>query len=207
MISWIRNTNMGPLLAAFPGLTYFGVRGGKNLRFKGIAHHDNLQALVVETGGLDESTVEDIIGLDLPELTHLELWLGAREYGFTGDIDTYLPLIIGKPYPDLTYPFPKLKHLALKNAEIADDLARAFLDAPVLNQLTSLDLSMGTMSDQGAQALLENEAIAQLNSLNLSSNHIEDVSLFIRLKSRGIGVRHDDQKSDRVYGRYVSVSE
>ncbi len=206
-ISWICNGELGPLLNALPNLTYFGARGGNDLRFEKCSEHLKLQKLVIETGGLDQHTVEDIIAMNLPELKELELWLGSSDYGFSGEVDTYLPLIVGKPYPDNSYPFPKLTHLRLKNSEIADDLAHAFLDAPVLSQLKTLDLSMGIMSDQGVQALLENKEITNLSELDLSSNYIQDSSLFTQLSSKGITIHKDNQKDEGDYGRYVDVGE
>ncbi|MFN8512832.1 MAG: hypothetical protein U0841_09645 [Chloroflexia bacterium] len=50
-ISWIEQTDVSPLLAAFPQLEIFGVRGGNGLSF-GQLRHDVLQTLIVETGGL-----------------------------------------------------------------------------------------------------------------------------------------------------------
>ncbi len=206
-ISWILNGDVGPLLEAFPNLDYFGVRGGQDLRFKGCKGHARLHTLVVETGGLDAHTVEDILSLELPELRKLELWLGDSNYGFSGSIDTYLPFIVGRPYPDLSYPFPKLEHLGLRNAEISDDLAHAFLDAPVLSQLKTLDLSMGTLSNHGARALLDNHELGHLDALDLSSNYINDPSLLERLEARGISITYNNQKDDEKYGRYVDVGE
>jgi hypothetical protein len=46
-ISWIGQGDVGPVLAAYPGLEYFGVRGGNGL---GKLDHPNSKTLVVETG-------------------------------------------------------------------------------------------------------------------------------------------------------------
>lgn len=205
-ISWIQNTDMGPVLEAFPKLEYFRVRGGNDLRFQ-TKGHAALKTLIVETGGMELATIQDIIAMDLPELTTLELWLGTSDYGFGGDIESLKPLIIGKPYPDGSYPFPKLEHLGLRNSEIADEIAEAFMDAPILSQLKVLDLSMGTMTERGARALLENEEISSVGRLNLSNNYINDEEVMERLGALGAEVSLAGQKKEEDYGRYVDVGE
>lgn len=205
-ISWIENSDVGPLLDALPNLTYFRVRGGNGLEFN-TKGHANLQTLIVETGGLDRTTTEQIINMEMPNLENLELWFGSNYYGFNGDVELIKPLIIGKPYPDNSYPFPKLKRLALRNCEIADELAEAFMDARALDQLKELDFSMGTMTARGVEALVNNERIANLESLNLDSNCIDSDELLERLKAVGPSVVVGSQKRDEGYGFYVDVGE
>ena len=38
--------------------------------------HENLKTLVIETGSLQQLTMEQLIKLDLPNLEYLELWFG-----------------------------------------------------------------------------------------------------------------------------------
>jgi hypothetical protein len=203
-ISWIENSDMGPLLDALPNLTYFRVRGGMGLEFN-TKGHKNLQTLIVETGGLARETTEQIINMELPELVDLELWFGSDYYGFEGDLELIKPLIIGKPYPDNSYPFPKLTRLGLRNCQIADELAEAFMDARALDQLKELDFSMGTMTTRGAEALANNDRIANLESLNLDSNCIQDAALVERLSALGPQVIIGGQKS--ADDLYVDVGE
>jgi len=203
-ISWIENSDVGPLLDALPNLNYFRVRGGMGLEFN-TKGHANLQTLIVETGGLARETTEQIINMEMPELKELELWFGSDYYGFSGDVDLIKPLIIGKPYPDNSYPFPKLERLALRNCQIADELAEAFMDARALDQLKELDFSMGTMTTRGAEALANNERIANLESLNLDSNCIQDDALIDRLNALGPQVIIGAQKGTDYL--YVDVGE
>ena len=77
------------------------------------------------------------------------------------------PIFEGKKYPKLTC-------LRLRNAEITDEIARAMADAPILDQLETLDLSMGTLGNESAQALYESPRIQNLKRLNLNNHYCSD---------------------------------
>ncbi|BFH11652.1 hypothetical protein J6TS7_07520 [Paenibacillus dendritiformis] len=109
--------------------------------------HARLKELVIICGGLPAEVLADIRNAKLPELRKLELYLGVDEYGFSGSLDDVLS--VAKPGL-----FPKLTYLGLKDSEIQDEIAQALADAPILDQLETLDLSYGTLSDAGAEALL-----------------------------------------------------
>src|SRR5260370_17287755 len=49
-VSWIEQTDVSPLLEAYPELEYFGVRGGNGLHL-GDIRHEHLRSLVIETCG------------------------------------------------------------------------------------------------------------------------------------------------------------
>src|SRR5262249_2977768 len=133
--------------------------GGNNLSFGNI-QHDHLKELVVQAGGLPPSVIHEVGAAKLPNLEHLELWLGEPNYGGDATAEDIAPLL--KPNV-----FPKLRYLGLKNSEIQDEIAGVIAMAPVLNQLEVLDLSMGTLSDAGAKALLGSPAIKKLKKLDL----------------------------------------
>ena len=80
-ISWINQTDMSPLLRAYPALEHFRVRGGTGLHFSAL-RHDRLTSLIVETGGLGGDVVARC-GDRRPAAAwmHLELWLGSTNYG------------------------------------------------------------------------------------------------------------------------------
>ena len=67
-ISWIRQSDISPILRAYPQLEILQVRGGEGLQFNAPVRHNNLQALVVETGGLNSQTVSQICNMSLPAL-------------------------------------------------------------------------------------------------------------------------------------------
>src|SRR6185369_11447365 len=150
-ISWIEQTDMSPLFIAYPELEHFRVRGGTKLRF-GPLNHSRLRSLIVESGGLDVSVVRDITSSTLPELEHLELWLGSDAYGANAEIVDLAPILTAKV-------FPKLQYLGLRDSELSDAIAAAVAHSPLLERLRVLDLSLGTLSDDGAAALLASPGI------------------------------------------------
>lgn len=167
-VSWIEQTNVTPLLTAWPGLEELHLRGGMGLRFDPI-QHANLRKLVIQAGGIPGQTVRDLCAMSLPNLEHLELWLGTEDYEGDTTVADLAPILSGKL-------FPKLRHLALCNSEIADDIARALVGAPVLEQVEVLDVSKGTLSDEGAEALLSNPALSALKALDVSENFLSEAT-------------------------------
>ena len=201
-ISWIEQSDMAPLFVAYPELEHFGVRGGTNLRF-GPLNHSLLRSLVVESGGLDVSVVRDITSSSLPELEHLELWLGTENYGANAEIVDLAPILSGKL-------FPKLRYLGLRDSELADAIAVAAAHSPLLERLRVLDLSLGTLSDDGAAALLASPGIKNLEFLDLHHHYCSD-KMVSKLGSLGIQVDASDKQEPDVYdgesNRYVAVGE
>lgn len=198
-ISWIQQSDLSPLLAAFPNLELFQARGGDGLSLSELKH-ENLKALVIQTGGLPPNVVEDIANSQLPNLEKLEVWLGDENYGFDSTIEDFDAIINGGK-------FPKLTSLGITNSLIQDDIAIAIAKSPLLNQLHTLDLSMGILSDKGAQALLDNPNIKNLKFLNLNHHFMTD-SMMAKIKGLGITVWMEDQGNyDDEDERYVEVSE
>ncbi|MFI1166882.1 STM4015 family protein [Streptomyces sp. NPDC020801] len=207
-ISWIHQTDVTGLPAGFPELEEFGVRGGTGLRFPAL-RHDGLRKLTVESGGLPVDVVRGIGGSELPALEHLDLWLGTSWYGADSEASDLEPILSGAR-------LPRLRHLALRNSEIQDDIAAAVASAPVVARLEVLDLSMGTLSDEGAAALLAGQPLTHLKSLDLHHHYIsEPLQQRIRetLEPGGVAVDLDrddadeDQDDDGSVQRYVAVGE
>lgn len=201
-ISWFYQSDISPVLTAYPNLEILQVRGGNGLVFSP-AQHENLKALIIETGGLSKETIAQICALNLPALKHLELWLGCYDYGGNSFIEDLMPILASEAFPNLTY-------LGLRNSEYSDAIAQALVNAPVLEEIIVLDLSMGTLTDEGTLALLNCPAINQLELLNLSENYLsgETLERFSDLKVEVIADNQKDEEidDDEIY-RYCSVSE
>ncbi|MFI0815523.1 STM4015 family protein [Streptomyces sp. NPDC021098] len=165
-ISWIQQSDVTPVLDAYPGLRELGIRGGSGLRFPATGHQ-NLRRLRFETGGLPGEVVRGVSGSELPALEHLEMWFGVDEYGGDVTVGDLAPLLSGGR-------FPALRHLGLMNSEIQDEIAAAVASAPVLAQLDSLDLSMGVLTDDGAAALLDGQPLTHLTRLDLDHNYFSE---------------------------------
>jgi len=159
-ISWIKQSDVCPILNAYPKLEALRVRGGDGLAFSRV-RHESLKELAIETGGLPRSAIRELFLCDFPSLEHLELLLGEENYGFDGGVEDLQPLLAGKL-------FPRLKVLGLMNSEIANDIAAVIVNAPIVARLDTLDLSMGNLDSEGVRSLLGLAAYPQLKQLNIS---------------------------------------
>ncbi|MEJ2608952.1 MAG: STM4015 family protein [Candidatus Thiodiazotropha sp.] len=201
-ISWIIQGNYSALWGCFPRLELFRVRGSSELTL-GEIHQESLKELVIESGGLPSSVINEVTTASLPNLEKLELWLGDDNYGWEGDPLVILPLLASTR-------FPKLTVLGLRDSMAADQIAAMIVDSPLLEQLEELNLSLGTLGDEGACALLNAPRIKKLKRLDLSHHYISD-ALARELKQLCIEVDlSNKQKADEDDGesyRYVAVSE
>ena len=200
-ISWIEQSDMSSIFHAYPRLEHFQVRGGNNLDLGVLNHH--LKSLVVETGGLDVSVVRDITSSTLPELEHLELWLGSDSYGANTEIVDLAPIFSGRL-------FPKLTRLGLRDSQLTDAIAVAVSHSPLIERLHVLDLSLGTLSDDGAAAFLSSPGITKLEFLDIHHHYCSD-EMVSKLKSLGVELDASDPQTPDDYDgesyRYVAVSE
>jgi predicted DNA-binding WGR domain protein len=200
-VSWIEQTDVSPLFEAYPQLEEFRVRGSNGLSF-GTLKHKNLKMLTVECGGLPVRVLREVCAAKLPALEHLELWLGADNYGWDGRVEDLQPLLSGKL-------FPKLRYLGLRDSEIADQVAASVAQAPVLKIIRVLDLSLGNLSDEGAQALLASPTVAKLEKLDIHHHFVSD-EVVAQLKALGTEVDASQRQKpwdfDPDY-RYIAVGE
>ncbi|MCI3270720.1 STM4015 family protein [Streptomyces cylindrosporus] len=153
-----------PVLEAFPQLEYLTVRGNFGVALRPV-RHDKVRDLRFESGGLPKVVVQGIAGSELTALEHLEVWLGAEEWGAGTTLDDLEPLLAGGR-------FPALRHLGIRNSEFQDEIAVAVARAPVVARLDSLSLSHGTLSDAGADALLDGQSLTHLSRLDLQHNYL-----------------------------------
>jgi hypothetical protein len=199
-VSWIQQSNLSLLLSAYDDLEHLQVRGNEGLQL-GELKLDRLKTLIIETGGLNPDIVKEICQAKLPQLEHLELWLGDPNYGGDTKVEDLAPILAG----DL---FPKLSYLGLKDSVIADQVAIAVSNAPVMQKIKVLDLSLGNLGDVGATALLASPFINQLEKLDLNYHYISP-ELMSKLEELSIEVDiSDEQDSEEDEDcRYISVSE
>ncbi len=199
-ISWIMQTNLAPILEAFPQLASFWVKGSTDLSLKPLKH-ERLEELVIICGGLSKAVLADLRDAELPELRKLELYLGVEDYGFDGSLEDIKPFMEPGRFPKLTY-------LGLKDSEIQDEIAMEIANSPILDQLHTLDLSLGTLSDKGAEALLSSERVRKLSFLDLNYHYMSD-EMIKRWQTSGMSVDVSDQQQsdDDDDWRYPAVTE
>ncbi|OOC52537.1 MULTISPECIES: STM4015 family protein [Nocardiopsis] len=213
-LSWIEQSDLAPLLAAFPRLEELTVRGADGIMGGELGlhvpSHDSLRSLTVETGGLPGRVVREVASSGLPALEHLELWLGMMEYGCDAWPSDLEPVLSGEAFPRLTC-------LGVCNAETVDGWVMALADAPVVRRLEVLDLSLGVLTDRGGQVLVDRAAaFAGLRRLDLHHHYLsEEMEEQVRAAFAGTGVEVDlserlepeyDEDGDEPY-YYTAESE
>ncbi len=168
-VSWIHQSDISPIFHAYPNLEVFAVRGSEALQFGNI-NHSNLRHLTIQTGGMDVAILRDVLGSELPNLEHLDLYLGTDNYGANTAIDDFAPLLRGEL-------FPKLTHLGLRNSDLTDALAGVLVNAPILERIKTLDLSLGTLSDEGAKIFSSAEKLGSLEKLDIHYHYVTEEAL------------------------------
>lgn len=203
-VSWINQSDISPVFLAFPQLITLRVRGTQGLSL-GRPLHETLRNLIIEGGGMPSELVREVTSARLPNLTHLELWLGDDGYGRSVTQEVLQPILNGGI-------FPKLKYLGLRNDSEIDTTVTWLKGATLLDQLSELDISLGTLTDAGVATLLENDKLKGLKRLNAFFNFLSDAAAE-SLKPALLGVEVDvsQQNEADVYDgdvyRYNFVSE
>ncbi|MBZ4334534.1 WGR domain-containing protein [Corallococcus coralloides] len=163
-ISWTQVGDLKALYKVYPQLQELRVRGGE-IGF-GKIDLPELRSFTVETGGLHQGAVKEIVKAKWPKLESLEIWFGQENYGASGGVKDLQPLLDAEGVP-------ALRKLGLRNAEFTDELCAALPRSKILAQIEALDLSMGTMSDAGADTLAQNaKAFAHLKTLDVTQNFL-----------------------------------
>ena len=163
--SWVEIGDITKLYPSLKSLRSLTLNGNNRTKLGTIALPE-LRDLTIITGGLDKKNLESLAAAKWPKLKKLELWLGDKNYGGNSKIKDLAPILSSKL-------FPKLEHLALRNCEYADDIAKALPGSTIVKQLESLDLSKGTMTEAGVAALVAGKAsLSHLKRLDLSDNFL-----------------------------------
>ncbi|GGS07532.1 STM4015 family protein [Deinococcus sedimenti] len=197
-ISWLTQSDLSPVLSAYPHLTHLGVRGGNELSL-GQVRLGQLRELVIQAGGLSADVVRQVMTAELPALEHLELYLGTDNYGATSSVDDLTPLLGGTL-------FPNLRFLGLKNSDYQDQIAQVLAGAPVTAQLEELDVSMGVLTDEGGQALLSSPHVPHLKKLH-AAHHFMSEEMTARLAALPTQVDVSDRQDEEDDWRFVALGE
>ncbi len=198
-ISWIQQGNYKALFTAFPDLEKLHIKGSEGLELGDSFTLESLRSLTIECGGLPKEVLKSILASSLPNLEYLELYMGVEDYGCDVSIADLKPLFENNL-------FPKLTHLGVVDSENQDEIAIAFAEAPILDQLKTLDMSQGTLGDKGVEALLVSSKVTALEKLDLHYNFITDeMAKKVKALKRNIDI--SDRQEDDEYGRYPAVTE
>jgi uncharacterized protein (TIGR02996 family) len=194
-ISWATIGDLSRLGRSTPNLRSLVLQGGAVTL--GEIDLPELREFELRTGTISTITIQSITGARWPKLERLVIWFGQDTYGAEGGVDDLAPILRAEGLPNL-------KHLGLMNAEFTDELAIALEQAPILKQLESLSLAMGTLSDEGAAALAR-APLEGLKRLDVSECFLTHAGVE-RLRSLGpdLAAEHQRMGTD---DRYAVVGE
>lgn len=203
-VSWITQSDVSPIFLAFPKLVTLRVRGMSNLSL-GRPAHKNLRHLILEGGGMPAAIVNELVSADLPNLDHLELWLGDQGYGRDVTVGQLQPILDGQL-------FPKLQYLGLRNDCEIDTTVSWLQGAKILDQLKVLDISLGCLTDAGVETLVQNDKLKQLERLDayhnfLTNSAIEKLASALPSVAVDVSLSNDADEYDGEVYRYNFVSE
>jgi uncharacterized protein (TIGR02996 family) len=200
-ISWTEIGSLAKVWKAVPRLETLVLQGGSI--GLGTFEHPTLKRVEIRTGGLPKAAAKSIAAAKLPACEHLDVWYGDDNYGGDAKWKDLAPLLTNRG-------LPSLRHLGIRNAQFTNDAVRALPGSPILRQLKTLDLSLGTLTDDGAQAMAaQKAAFAHLELLDVNDNLLTDAgvkALKGLCKKVVIGEQREieDWWEDE---RYVSVGE
>jgi uncharacterized protein (TIGR02996 family) len=196
-LNWSTIGDCEPLWPAVPNLRTLRLRSG-SMRLANIVLPE-LRDFETYTGGLDAASLAAIATARWPKIERLHIMCGRDSAGASGGVRELAPLLDGKDVP-------ALRRLGIANFEFGDALAAAIVRAPIVKQLTHLDLSQGTFNDDDARVLADHaEVFAHLEELSLAENFLDDegIELCSRLAKRVVLA---DQRADEGR-RYAAVYE
>ncbi len=79
------------------------------------------------------------------------------------------------------------------------------MNAPILDRIEVLDLSLGTLTDESARSLASAPAIRRLRHLNLEHHYLTEDGMAL-IRSLGVDVNLAGRNDD-VENRYVATGE
>ncbi|MDJ0733179.1 MAG: hypothetical protein QNJ47_03685 [Nostocaceae cyanobacterium] len=193
-------SNILPILKAYPVLELFQVRGNidnanflkSNIETLTNQHfqHNYLKSLIIHAYDLKEYNFNKICNLNLPSLEYLEI------DGNASTIDSLMPIISGKSFPNLVY-------LGIINGGDSEEIIQYITKSPLIENLKVLNLSGGNLHNIENLDLRELSPLNRLHTLNLSENSLRTsmIEQLSKLKCRLIA------ESQGNYYRYDSLWE
>jgi hypothetical protein len=203
-ISTVHHGDLTPVLQAYPALEELWVSGRSHRDAQPYfepLRHSTLRKLVLVSGGLSAATIRAVGECEFPLLRYLDIHFGSPTYGGDGTLADIDWLISGEHFQNLT-------HLGLRDSVFQDEIAAEAAHAPIVAQLKTLDLSLGTLGDEGAAALLAGQPLNHLTKLDLH-HHFISTEMQDRLRTAWPGVDVDLSQLKTEYNgrRYVAVAE
>jgi len=161
-LNWASLGDMTALWPQLPGLRELTLRAG-SMKLGPISLA-KLERFTTITGGLDAESVEHVARAAWPALRMLSLQIGLAHQGGAIDVRCLEPLLTGST--------PQLTCFGILNCGFTEELVERLVASPLLDQLSALDLSMGTLGDDGVAMLCAHAARLRRITINVDDNYV-----------------------------------
>ncbi|KAG2389552.1 hypothetical protein C9374_014112 [Naegleria lovaniensis] len=215
-VSWMRLGDLKMVLEAFSNLVHWTSLGSQQFRFSSThASSTALRSLVLISAGLSKPILEDVFYMKLPNLCHLELFLGddnRRDRRHDFEPEFIQNLLTSTRCQDI---FPSLDYLGLRNYEHIDQVTLTIFESPFSKRVRILDLSLGTLSDEGVKGFLEilkneermNHEFLNLEILDVHNSYLSQEMVEELLNVTTLIVNTTPHKNASHQWRYVTLNE
>ncbi|MFT3708565.1 MAG: TIGR02996 domain-containing protein [Archangium sp.] len=158
-----------------------------------------LRSFATRTGGLSKDNVKSIATAQWPKLESLDVQVGSDRYGSDVELSDLEMLLQNVP--------ATVRHLGITNTEHADLLMPLIAQSPVLQQLETLDVSLGTLGPEGGQIFLSHaDRFAHLKKIELSESWLGD-DFVDRIREKLPQAVSTSQEEGEPDDRYIAAGE
>ncbi|KAL9653382.1 hypothetical protein ABK040_002018 [Willaertia magna] len=176
--SWLQLFDITEWIIILPDLQFWKSKGMNDLSFSKIKHFQ-LRSISLITGGLPKEVLDGIMNSYLPNLIHLDLWLGVKDYGLDFNANYLINNLLTKEENGY---FPSLEYLGLRNCDFVNEIIKPLFESSIAKRLRYIDLSLGTLCDEGIEQSIEIlekslncDDFICLEALDFSSSYISGV--------------------------------
>ena len=196
-ISWADLGSLDSMYAALPNLRELELRAGNGEL--GTIVLPNLEKFSIVTVGLSRKSARSIATAVWPSLTSLSIQVGPAE-NRVAKLEDFRPIFTGAT-------LPRLEELRIANCEFTSELLAPLAVSPLLPQLDTLGLEMGTMGDEGAATMFRMQrAFEHLTSIDVDDNYLTSAGKAL-LTRTGLTFDFGKQRDDDDDRRYASAYE
>jgi hypothetical protein len=148
-VSWINLGDVTDLFDKYTNMMFWKSKGMCNLVINPI-QSEMLLSITLVTGGLEKLILKSLLQSQLPNLYHLELWVGTAGYGMDINVEMMEQLFSKHDHGH----FPTLEYLGIRNYEDVNLICGLIAESAIVARIRILDLSLGSIEAQGAKELL-----------------------------------------------------
>ncbi|KAG2388792.1 hypothetical protein C9374_000231 [Naegleria lovaniensis] len=151
-VSWLHHNDITEILNSLPKLSIWQSKGSIDLQLQPNISHVSLRSIILVSTGLSAPLLTNLFTAYLPNLHHLELFLGTSDQG--GDFPPELleTTLLKKEETGI---FPSLTYLGLRNYEHINKISKAIFESAVAKRVSTIDISLGNLYDKGVKSFIE----------------------------------------------------